>query len=409
MTIVRRGNRLNIVFDPFKERRKVWVRVNTQRKIEAEQIEMAILTACRSGDYRALSPIAREATIRMFQSRCWQLPPSLSARESGHQDQLTLWKAHELFFKSPEIRHARGRWRYEFALAHVVAKFGKDYPLKDLRAPELKLYRVERVNAGAAPATVNRELSTLSKLFNVMLDLELVDENPVGRIKALSEKSGERQVYLSRTDVERIASKCPSWFQPIVWTAFYTGMRRGEILGLTRKRVNLAKRIIYLGPENTKEEHWKRVPIHFELLPVLEQVLRTPVLGSDKVFFLQDEKGIRPLGMETFKNPWERACKALQEEEQRQKPETPKWEKPWPRFHDLRGVWKTNARRSGMHPEIEMAIMGHSQRRRSVHERYGRISDRELLEAIDTMRFDHGETEILVSSRHKRAKRLAKG
>ena len=72
---------------------------------------------------------------------------------------------------------------------------------------------------------------------------------------------------------------------------------------------------------------------------------------------------------------------------------------PAPRFHDLRHTWKTNARRSGMHPEIEKAIMGHSQRGKSVHEGYGFISDEELVRAIDGMTFDHGETQILVSGR----------
>ena len=58
-----------------------------------------------------------------------------------------------------------------------------------------------------------------------------------------------------------------------------------------------------------------------------------------------------------------------------------------------------------MHPEIEMAIMGHSKRGRSVHERYGRISDRELVEAIDQMTFDHGPTEVFVAKRKSRSGR----
>jgi hypothetical protein len=43
--------------------------------------------------------------------------------------------------------------------------------------------------------------------------------------------------------------------------------------------------------------------------------------------------------------------------------------------------------------------MGHSERGRSVHERYGHISDEELLEAIDRMTFDHGETVIMVAGK----------
>jgi hypothetical protein len=54
-----------------------------------------------------------------------------------------------------------------------------------------------------------------------------------------------------------------------------------------------------------------------------------------------------------------------------------------------------------MDPEIRESIMGHWYRGRSVTERYGRISDEELLYAIDAMTFDHGDTEILLSDGKK--------
>ncbi len=53
---------------------------------------------------------------------------------------------------------------------------------------------------------------------------------------------------------------------------------------------------------------------------------------------------------------------------------------------------------SCIHPEIREAIMGHGDRARSVRERYGQISDQELIKAINLMTFDHGETEIWVST-----------
>ena len=52
-----------------------------------------------------------------------------------------------------------------------------------------------------------------------------------------------------------------------------------------------------------------------------------------------------------------------------------------------------------MDPEIREAILGHSSKQRLVSERYGRISDKELVSAIDSMTFAHGETEILVAKR----------
>ena len=106
-------------------------------------------------------------------------------------------------------------------------------------------------------------------MFQVLMELRHVDVNPARLVKNLSEKSGERQVYISHEDFHKILEFLPSWFRPIAQTAYYTGMRQGEVVGLTRKRVNLKKRMIYLGPEDVKEGQWKRVPIHQDLVPIL--------------------------------------------------------------------------------------------------------------------------------------------
>jgi integrase len=143
--------------------------------------------------------------------------------------------------------------------------------------------------------------------------------------------------------------------------------------------------MITLSPDDTKEGHWKRVPIHHALAPILRESLKVTCFGSEKVFHLIDNKGIRPLDVETFKNVWPRAMATL------------KFKAPLPRFHDLRHTWKTNARRSRMDSEIRESILGHGERGLSVRERYGRIDDGELLNAIDHMTFDHGETEIFVA------------
>jgi hypothetical protein len=51
----------------------------------------------------------------------------------------------------------------------------------------------------------------------------------------------------------------------------------------------------------------------------------------------------------------------------------------------------------GWTPEIREAVMGHWCRGRNVNERYGRISEEELLRAIESFDVDHGETEIVVA------------
>jgi integrase len=139
--------------------------------------------------------------------------------------------------------------------------------------------------------------------------------------------------------------------------------------------------MILLEPGDVKERDWKRVPIHRDLAAILEKVMRVAPMGNQSVFHRDGE----PINhKDQVRWCWDRkVIKANLD--------------PFPHFHDLRHTWKTNARRSGVHPEIEKAIMGHADRGRTVHEGYGRISDRELLKAIDLMTFDHGPTEILVS------------
>lgn len=380
MAIAKRGKTFHIRFRPFGAE-VIGLKTTARSKTEAKHIEMAILTACRSGDYRALDPMSREVCVRMFRNQGWEIPSDLGPAEQVKED-LTLWKSMELFLKYPEIRNSAERERYEQCFVHLVDHFGRDYPVKSLWVPEIKEYVADRLKRGASPSTVNREKGTLSKLFQVLVELRRVDANPVRLVKNLSQKSEEREVYLSFADFIGMLEGTSTWFKPIAQTAYYTGMRRGEILSLTRSQVKLSERMLLLDPGMTKEGHWKRVPIHRELVPILENVMRVQALGTDKLFLI----GSRPPHRSSLKKPWAKAVKGL---EMRQRP----------RFHDLRHTWKTNARRSGMDPEIREAIMGHWYRGRNVNERYGRIGDAELIKAVDLMTFDHGQTEILVAKR----------
>jgi len=62
-------------------------------------------------------------------------------------------------------------------------------------------------------------------------------------------------------------------------------------------------------------------------------------------------------------------------------------------FQDL--IWM--AYYSEMREDLEKEIMRHQTRAKSVSERYGRVSDDELLNAIDSMVFTNCDTEILVA------------
>jgi hypothetical protein len=159
-------------------------------------------------------------------------------------------------------------------------------------------------------------------------------------------------------------------------------MRVGEAFGLKRGRVDLDRRMIFLGPDDDKEDDWKKVPIHRDLVPVLESCLNATPTFEDLLFVIRDRNGVRPPNKESLKNPWRKACRAM-------------GLNPRPRLTDFRHTWRRNAARSGISDRISEEILGHWTAEKPVHRRYGSLmEDDELLEAIDRLTFDHGKTHI---------------
>ena len=65
--------------------------------------------------------------------------------------------------------------------------------------------------------------------------------------------------------------KSPKHLKDILVTAYWTGMRKGEILNLTWDKVNLKERIIRLEAEDTKEKKAKTIPIGDKLFKALSK------------------------------------------------------------------------------------------------------------------------------------------
>ncbi|MGP8281572.1 MAG: tyrosine-type recombinase/integrase [Desulfomonilaceae bacterium] len=364
-------------FRPFGKQIKLALQGCDSRK-QAIVIEAELTQALRSASYANLGPIARNACIKLFLNQGWEFPAELKpTKRVKPAAVLMFWDSVSLFINSPVYKSAKYPKRYSDCLTHLVGHFGKTFPMKELWTPQIREYRLKRQADGAKNATVNREVGVLSKMFGVLMDHRVIQENPCRLVERLSEKEGQREVYISQADFCRMMDQTWDWFRPILWTAYATGLRQGEVIGLERGDLDLKSRIIRLTPDRTKENKFKRIPIHRSLVPHLETALRLTSLKHRNIF-LKDGK---PLNKGSFKHPWRLAIKGF---DQRL------------RFHDLRHVFHTNCRRSGIDYEVSQAIMGHCDRMRPVTERYGRISDSELVSQIDKLEFDHGSSEILV-------------
>ena len=343
MAVMKRGGDWYIYFRPFKDK-KIGLKLDTTSKAEAKGIEAMLTRACRTGNYSGLDEDDGEACIRMFINQKWELPAELEGTVfEAPKEELTLWRATELTLKYPEVRNSANRARHEQAFVHLVEHFGKDFPAKSLWIPHVKQYQIERTNQGAAASTINKERAALSKMFQVLIELGHHDRNPVRMVKGPSERDGRREVYISFEDFSVTLTNLPAWVKPIVQTLFFTGMRRGEALGLTWENVNLESRIIRLHAHQTKERQPKRVPIHRLLVPAIQAAGKVRSISSDRVFLMDTGK---PPCEHSIRKPWVQAVTAIGLD-------------PAPTIHDLRHCWKTNAMRSGVDFEIREAIMGH--------------------------------------------------
>ncbi|MGD9240510.1 MAG: site-specific integrase, partial [Desulfobacterales bacterium] len=154
---------------------------------------------------------------------------------------------------------------------------------------------------------------------------------------------------------------------PIVATAFWTRMRRGEILSLTWDKVDLKGRMIRLESSDTKESLSTKVPISKTLKNILGKL---PIgLHNDYVFLFRGKpfrhirEGLKR-GCEDAGIPYARKVK------------------DGFTFHDLRHTAKTLMRKAGVDKNVRAVIFGHSISG-DMDFRYDHVDESDLSDAID--------------------------
>ena len=387
MAVRQKGNRFYV----YCKRNGVLLETATsaQNEANARRIDRAVRTALRINRFDHLKPYEQEWVVRTYQNQGWKLPSELAICEP--EEELTLEKATKEYLQADE-KHRRERNIY--AIVQLLKDFGKECPLAGINVAKIKKYRQSRLEK-VKNATVNREVAVLSGIFRVQVELEAVDYNPCRMIKSLSEE--QRDTYLSWDDFNHLLENA-DWLRDLLILMYYTGMRFGEAVNLRWEMYKPDRRMLILPPSATKEGKnerkakvkAKRVPLRKEVVEVLES-LRTRQGDNvvQAVGFIfgycgnfnnrSDTYQGKPIDYPMVRKCWYRARRMTRLEGFQ--------------FKDLRHTWKTNAQRCGIDPAVRNAIEGHASVR-PVEDRYIRISDEVLLQAVDSMTFDHGCTEL---------------
>ncbi len=232
-------------------------------------------------------------------------------------------------------------------LGYWQAKLGR-LTLADITPALISQYRNELL-AGETPrktlrsnATVVRYLATISHAFNVaMKDWQWVNDNPVSKISKPRQARG-RERFLSDEERERLLQVCRQSPSPYLYTvvvlAISTGMRRGEIMNLHWKDVNLKDGIVILS--RTKNDTSRAVPMGTLACSLLADLHKQRRTDTPLVF-----PGLFPSKPVELKKPWEAAVKTAKLEDFR--------------FHDLRHTAASYLAMNGATTVEIAAVLGH--------------------------------------------------
>jgi len=157
------------------------------------------------------------------------------------------------------------------------------YVLTKVAPKTINEYKVRRRKDGLKPASINRELATMKKAFNLAIkEWEWLRENPVSRV-SMEEENNKRDRWLTIEEEQRLLEACPTWLKELVTIALNTGMRLGEILSLEWKGIDLFRKTVTVFKSKNKEP--RTIPINETVFNILKNKVRVKSIRTNLVFY----------------------------------------------------------------------------------------------------------------------------
>jgi integrase len=218
------------------------------------------------------------------------------------------------------------------------------YVISGITPSLINKYKIKRRGEGASPSTVNRELALMKHAFSLAIkEWEWVRDNPVRKI-SMEKEVASRDRWLTIEEEERLLTASPGWLKEIIIFAIETGCRRGEILSLEWKDVDIFKKTLTVLGEKTEER--RVIPLTQKVLELLKarERSRSNVRSLKGDFVFTHPPG-RKVNIHTLRTAFETAL------------EKAKIEGFW--FHDLRHTFASRLAQSGTDPYTIQRLMGH--------------------------------------------------
>ena len=216
-------------------------------------------------------------------------------------------------------------------------------------------------------ASVVRYLAALSHTFTIAVkEWGWMEDNPMRKVTKPKESRG-RVRFLSDDERTRVLKACHesrnAYLYPVVVLALSTGMRQGEIMGLTWDDVDLNRGRAIL--HETKNDERRAVAITGHALELLKELSRVRRIDSN---FLFPSKGNRRKSI-NLRAPWEAALREADIQDFR--------------FHDLRHSAASYLAMNGASLAEIAEVLGH--KTLQMVKRYAHLSEGHTASVVESM------------------------
>lgn len=320
----------------------------------------------------------RRTFARESEARSWRSDAraAANARSSRVPSQLTVEQAAWLWLEAARSGRVRDRSGHQYKpgtlreygrvlCLRVLPKFAS-VGLAELTRADIQGFVDGMLADELAPSTIRNTVNPLQAIYRYAVRRELAPVNPTRDVE-LPVARGRRERVGTAAEAARLLDAVPATDRPIWATAFYAGLRRGELQALRRSDIDQGRAEINVhrswdqheGPVAPKSKAGTRtVP----LLGVLRERLdlRGPASGSDLVF--KRDRGGGPFDPKTINDRAKRAWATANEREvvlAEREGREPELLQPIT-LHECRHTFASLLIDAGVNPKAIQEFMGHA-------------------------------------------------
>jgi integrase len=269
---------------------------------------------------------------------------------------------------------------------HLSGVFG-DMAGQNVDSEQIDLYVDARLRAGAANASVNRELAALKRMFRIGYGKQRLTRIPMF---PHLEENNRRIGFVEDADYRQLTSHASElWLRLFLELGYTYGWRKQELLKLRTRQIDLAWKTIRLDVGSTKNGDGRQVSMTATVLGLMQQA----VAGKGKDDYVLTRADGKPVG--DFRKMWRNlcvraglgsyVCRACAEPVTGKKCECGSQDRKYCGLipHDFRRSAARNLRRAGVAESVVMNIGGWKTRK--MFDRYAIVSDADNMAAVEKL------------------------